>query len=895
MEIRFLLRFSTKPGEFFSILGGCDQLGNFDLNKGLKMSYLNSFFWEAKIKFDLKENPIDSFTYKYVFYTLDGLVTEELVIDRKVDINLSEGLNLEFIDTWNYAGDINNVFYSMPFKKVFFEKSFDQNPVHSNEFFTHEFRVKAPLIKKDQKLVVIGGCASLGNWDTESFVSLLKYDDWYVASVDLSKDRFPIEYKYAIYDKVQDKLSLYEDGVNRVLPEPASIFSISVLHDGFARFPVNNWKGAGVAIPVFSLRSEESFGVGEFTDIKKLVDWAKQIGMKLIQLLPVNDTTVTHSWQDSYPYSAISAFALHPLYISLKKVAGEEYRYLVESLKKKQLHLEALEDVDYEQVMQLKLTLLEDLYQLDKESVFASAAYQQFFNENSDWLVAYAVFSYHRDLYKTANFSQWKTFSKYNIKDIQAFVAPDQPQFDKIGWYYFTQFHLHLQLQEAHDYANANGIILKGDIPIGISRKGVDAWMQPDLFFMDEQAGAPPDDFAVKGQNWGFPTYNWERMQNDDFAWWKRRFEQMNRYFDAFRIDHILGFFRIWSIPTHAIEGSMGRFSPAIPILKHELIQRGIVLNVNRFCKPFINDIVLDQMFGKNKQLIMPFIESEANGYRLKEAYNTQVKVANFIAAQPQDEKSTWLQQALFDLITNVILFVENENQFHFRFGIEETSSFKSLDNITQQKIKELYVDYFFRRQNDFWKIEGMKKMPGLKKSTEMLICGEDLGMVPDCVPEVMQQLGILSLEIQRMPKSGFKMFFNPSSAPYLSVVTPSTHDMSTIRGWWEEDREKTQQFYNEELGLLGGAPWYCEAWVNKLIIQQHTYSPAMWSIFQLQDLIGIDDSLRRDDPSKERINVPAIPNFYWRYRMHISLEQLQKEDNFNKNLKDMLEWGGRL
>jgi 4-alpha-glucanotransferase len=418
MEIRFLLRFSTKPGEFFSILGGCDQLGNFDLNKGLKMSYLNSFFWEAKIKFDLKENPIDSFTYKYVFYTLDGLVTEELVIDRKVDINLSEGLNLEFIDTWNYAGDINNVFYSMPFKKVFFEKSLDQKPIHSNEFFTHEFRVKAPLIKKDQKLVVIGGCTSLGNWDTESFVSLLKYDDWYVASVDLSKDRFPIEYKYAIYDKVQDKLSLYEDGVNRVLPEPASIFSISVLHDGFARFPVNNWKGAGVAIPVFSLRSEESFGVGEFTNIKKLVDWAKQIGMKLIQLLPVNDTTVTHSWQDSYPYSAISAFALHPLYISLKKVAGEEYRYLVESLKKKQLHLEALEDVDYEQVMQLKLTLLEDLYQLDKESVFASAAYQQFFNENSDWLVAYAVFSYHRDLYKTANFSQWKTFSKYNIKDI---------------------------------------------------------------------------------------------------------------------------------------------------------------------------------------------------------------------------------------------------------------------------------------------------------------------------------------------------------------------------------------------------------------------------------------------------------------------------------------------
>jgi 4-alpha-glucanotransferase len=318
---------------------------------------------------------------------------------------------------------------------------------------------------------------------------------------------------------------------------------------------------------------------------------------------------------------------------------------------------------------------------------------------------------------------------------------------------------------------------------------------------------------------------------------------------------------------------------------------------VNRFCKPFINDTVLDQMFGKDKQLIMPFIEASTNGigYQLKEAFNTQIKVAAYIGLQPQNEQSTFLQQALFDLIANVILFIDNENQFHFRFGMEQTSSFKNLDSITQQKLKSLYVDYFFHRQNDFWKREGMKKMPGLKKSTEMLICGEDLGMVPDCVPEVMKQLGILSLEIQRMPKSGHKAFFNPSTAPYLSVVTPSTHDMSTIRGWWEEDREKTQQFFNEELGILGGAPWFCEAWINKLIVQQHTHSPAMWSIFQLQDLMGIDESLRRVDPNQERINVPAIPNYYWRYRMHITLEQLQKEESFNNNIREMLEWGGRL
>ena len=896
MEIRFLLRFSTKPGESFSIIGGCDILGNNDVNKSLKMHYLNASFWEVKISLEHHQFENKSFGYKYLFHTPDGLTTEELENNRKVDITLHGGQNIELIDAWNYAGDINNVFYSTPFKNVFFDKLLDQNAKPFIEHFTHEFRVKAPLLKKNQKLVLLGNCASLGNWKAENFISLVNQGDWYVAKLDLSIDKFPIEYKYAVYDKVLDKLSQFEDGLDRVLPSTSLNSAITILHDGFVRFPVDIWKAAGVAIPVFSLRSEESFGVGEFTDIKLLVDWAKQVGMKLIQLLPVNDTTVNHSWQDSYPYSAISAFALHPLYINLKKVAGQEYGYLVESLKKKQLQLEAFEEVDYEQVMQLKLTLLEDLYQLDKETVFTSAAYQQFFNENKDWLVAYAVFSYHRDLYKTANFSRWETFSIYNLEAINAFVSPEQPQFDKIGWYYFTQFHLHIQLQEAHDYANANGIVLKGDIPIGISRNGVDAWMQPELYFMDEQAGAPPDDFAVKGQNWGFPTYNWQRMQNDNFAWWKRRFEQMNRYFDAFRIDHILGFFRIWSIPIHAIEGSMGRFSPAIPVLQNEFYQHKIIFNEQRFCKPFINDTVLEQMFGDNKHLLMPFLqENDYDGYQLKEAYNTQVKVASFISEQTQDEQSAWLQQALFDLITNVILFVEQEKHFHFRFGMEQTNSYKNLDTDTQQKLKTLYVDYFYRRQNDFWKKEGLKKLPGLKKSTEMLICGEDLGMVPDCVPEVMQQLGMLSLEIQRMPKSGHSEFFNPLKAPYLSVVTPSTHDMSTIRGWWEEDREKTQRFFNDELGILGNAPWFCEAWVNKLIVQQHIQSPSMWSIFQLQDLLGIDESLRRVDPNQERINVPAIPNYYWRYRMHITLEQLQKEDGFNKKIREMLEWGGRL
>jgi len=407
---------------------------------------------------------------------------------------------------------------------------------------------------------------------------------------------------------------------------------------------------------------------------------------------------------------------------------------------------------------------------------------------------------------------------------------------------------------------------------------------------MNMQAGAPPDDFAVKGQNWGFPTYNWQQMQQDGFAWWKKRFRQMSFYFDAFRIDHILGFFRIWSIPMDAVEGIMGRFVPALPVHINEFTKRGIAFNYDRFCKPFINDSVLQESFLQNAEAVKAefFQVSDKGNYTLKSEFDTQRKVESYFFNKQQDVDNEKIKQGLFDIISNVIFFEDgSENtRFHFRIAIESTSSFRYLDGDTQHKLRDLYLNYFFRRQDDFWYKEAMNKLPELKRSTNMLICGEDLGMVPDCVPGVMKELAILSLEIQRMPKNPTRSFFHPNEAPYLSVVTPSTHDMSTIRAWWEEDRLVTQQFFNQELGQSGTAPSICEPWINQLIIKQHLYSPAMWSIFQLQDLLGMSGEIRREDPNEERINIPADPKHYWRYRMHIPLEDLVEQTNFNTALK---------
>ncbi len=448
------------------------------------------------------------------------------------------------------------------------------------------------------------------------------------------------------------------------------------------------------------------------------------------------------------------------------------------------------------------------------------------------------------------------------------------------------------------------GIILKGDIPIGIYRNSVDAWTEPHLYNMEMQAGAPPDDFAVKGQNWGFPTYNWDEMSKDGYAWWTNRLQKLSAYFDTFRIDHILGFFRIWQIPMHAVEGILGYFNPALPIKKEEFGEKGLSFDSDRYCKPYIREHVLINIFGDKIDYIKrTFLVDKGYGvYNMKDEFATQRQVEKYFKV---DESTTLEERAeidtikkgLYDLIADIMFIeIEGENgmEYHPRHTLQYTNSFKELDDYSKGIVDSIYNDYFYNRQEEFWKDRAMEKLPSIKNATNMLICGEDLGMVPAVVPGVMDELGILSLEVQRMPKDTGIEFFHPANAPYLSVVTSSSHDMSTIRGWWEEDYERSQRFFNNILGHQGLAPFYADSWLVREVVNQHMYSPAMWSILPMQDFVGIDDKLRLDDAKVEQINIPAIIPHYWRYRFHIDMEDLLKEDDFNNNIKEMVKKSGR-
>jgi 4-alpha-glucanotransferase len=895
MKIHFYLRFHTRFGEQLQVTGNLPALGA-ETGVPLTMTYLNNDYWFAS--FEAEDAGERVCNYQYQLQSADGKIVSEWGNDKSFNLKGIQFDEIRLVDTWNHAGEYENAFFTAPFQQTLLDRS-ENKKIKTPRNYSHQFRVKAPLLGKNEVLILSGSGTTLHEWNTQHPVLMQREGNWWTVLLDIPKEEFPLHYKYGVYNTREKALIRLEEGENRSLYGDADQQKLTVVHDGFVHLPNSTWKGAGLAIPVFSLRSKNSFGVGEFTDLPLLVDWARIVDMKLIQLLPINDTTATNTWLDSYPYAAISAFALHPIFVNLEKVAGKKQAALIKGLKKKQKQLNELPVVDYEDVMKFKISVLNELFLAQKDDWAEDADYQAFFHKNKHWLVPYAAFCYLRDKHSSADFTQWKQHSKYDAAAIEKFVSPRFKHHDQIRFHYYVQYQLHKQLKDATDYAHKHGVVVKGDIPIGIYRYSCDAWMAPDLYNMDLQSGAPPDGFAIKGQNWGFPTYNWQRMQEDGFTWWKQRFEQMSEYFDAFRIDHILGFFRIWSIPYSSVEGIMGHFAPSIPVNIDEFQKSNTWFEYHRYTKPFITSQVLEDKFGEQQAYVTEtFLERTGFGeFNFKEPFDTQRKLEKWFSTKEQSESNLALKQGLLDLHSNVILFEAEGSggkQFHFRFGMEQTSSFQSLEWNTQQGLKELYLNYFYRRQDEFWRTEAMNKLPALKASTNMLVCGEDLGMVPDCVPDVMKQLGILSLEIQRMPKDPQREFFHPNDAPYLSVVTPSTHDMSTIRGWWEEDRTKTQRFFNNELGQWGEAPLTCEGWISKAIIIQHLYSPAMWSIFQMQDLFGMDESMRRADPEQERINIPSIAKHYWRYRMHMNLEDLLKEKSFNHELKEHIKAGGR-
>lgn len=849
----------------------------------LPMQYVEPNIWQVSLDIpETKTAPVE-FTYTYQLYKNEQLI-KELQTYSNLNLKKLKAKQLFIYDDWKEPDFLNEIFESKALKKLTRKNKAKEVEKISGKNATHIFSISCNNLAANMVPCLLGNCSRLHNWKEKKPLLLQPQKDLWVAKVNLSNEKFPVEYKIGLYDTKEKQFICYENGPNRFLTEVPKknqkfLINVSLAFKDYA------FKAAGINFPVTALKTNNSWGIGDFSDLKLYVDFAKATGLRLLQLLPLNDTTATHTRKDSYPYAAISAFALHPALLDVGKLCRLAAVEIDEATLEEIRTLNALDSLDYEAVTSLKHKFIRKVFEKEKQFFKDDFDWFEFFEINRHWLTAYAVFCFLRDKNKTADFNQWPEYSIYNEETILELAAPDNVHYDEILLHYFTQYHLHLQLKAAAEYANKQGLILKADLPIGVGRFSVETWTNPEIFHLDMQAGAPPDDFSDEGQNWNFPTYNWPQMSMDNYAWWRQRMEHLSNYFDAVRIDHILGFFRIWSIPLQSINALLGYFVKAKALQPQHFTDAGIAFNKERFTHPYLTTEILENYFGDQVGWVREIFLKEN---KFKATFSTQQAIANYFKEHPH--KSVLLPK-LTKLLADVILIEEKGNGFHFRIHMFKTASFNALPEADKQILKVLYHSYFFQHQNTLWKEEGYEKLQVLKSAAnEMLLCGEDLGMVPHMVPETLAHLQILCLQVERMPKNESEIFASLAAAPYAAVVTPGTHDMSTLRGWWEEDRNLTRVYYQQQLQHASEPPAFAEVEICEKILNKHLAAPALFSVFLLQDILATNAALRKENPHTERINIPANANHYWNYRLHISLEEIMKETDWLKHFKQLVK-----
>ena len=814
MKLRFNIEYQTSFGEelVLNILSEDKASQKVEQHK---MITQDGSHWSCELTKSVKASAyID---YYYSVYKCDEETRHEWLTEpHRLEFAAIRGIRYTIYDHWLDIPE-DSYMYSSAFTDCVSARKRGMSELQENGK-TVRLKVRAPQLRSNERLALIGGGQTLGNWEARKALPMTEHDanEW-VISLDADKLPQTFEFKFVVFGDGDQPI--WENGMNRTVSLPEIELGEVVVYElTQAYFPVYPWKGAGTVIPIFSLRSEGSFGVGDFGDLKMMIDWCDKTKQRVLQVLPINDTNMTKTWQDSYPYNSISIYALHPQYTDFRQlpaIKDEAKREAFENLRKE---LNALPQIDYERMFSAKMDYLREIFAQEWTAVQRRESYKKFFEQNKEWLVPYAAFCYFRDLYGTATFGEWPKEATLQSTQKSTFKGKKELQF-----WYFVQYNLDAQMREAHAHARSHRVILKGDIPIGISRDGVEAWVEPKYFNLNGQAGAPPDAFSADGQNWGFPTYNWDAMLADGCSWWVRRFCKMAEYFDAYRIDHVLGFFRIWEIPMPHKSGLMGQFSPALGMSREEI-----------------------------------------------EGYGVQFNEGLFLVDHKRNDR------------------------WHPRIAVQYQEAYQNIGEDQKFCFNRLYNDYFYRRNNQFWYQEAMKKLPKLTQATRMLVCAEDLGMVPDCVPWVMNELRILSLEIQSMPKDPTTRFGKLSHNPYRSVDTISTHDMPTLRQWWDEDEERSQSYFNTTLRRGGPAPRPLPGWLAKDIVSRHLTSPSMLCLLSFQDWMSIDEKLRLPDENAERINIPANPRHYWRYRMHLTIEQLMQADELNEEISTLIIQSGR-
>lgn len=890
MKLNFSVNYRTAWGESVHVVIAYVCSDGARKKQNIAMTTQDGERWSVETAIvESRHRGITEFSYHYQIEAEDGYVLrrEWTLVPRL--LSCASGLDYRMDDEWRATPFVSHL-YSTAYL-VAEGRDCDKERVIALPTFrrTAVFRVMAPQLGKGHSLALCGNHPAIGSWSPSRYVPMQYAGaSVWTASVNVEVMHEPLQYKYVVIDDATRNLVEWEDGDNRYadfdrMPDG----EVRVLDGGMMRKREKQWKAAGVVVPVFALRSERSCGVGDFGDLKLMVEWAAATGMRMIQLLPVNDTTMQHNWNDSYPYNTISVNALHPQYVDLEAAGTLSNAGSMLDYNRRRSELNSLGYTDYEAVERVKTEYLHELYVEREEALREDEGFAKFKTDNEEWLLPYAAFCILRDKYHTARFTDWKEDAVYDRRKVEKLVK--QREADYICW---VQYLLHLQLKEATEYARSKNVTFMADIPIGISSDSVEAWSEGSLFNLDMQSGAMPDNSNSQGQNWCFPTYNWDVMMRDGCRWWQKRLERMERYFGAVRIDHVLGFFRMWEIPRTSVDALLGHFSPSMPLSPNDINARGLMFRHQFMTRPFITWKVMTKIFGIHTEYVRDtyLIEKDYGMYELRPEYDTQRKIYDAFNGR-NDENSVWIRDGLCRLAANV-LFVEDSrwsNMFHPRVQAYNTPVFEALTSEERQAYMAIYNEYFYERHNDMWGMLAFRKLSAVLGRTRMLVTAEDLGQLPECVQPTLDNLRILTLEVQTLPKQHGVEFSHLEANPYLSVATISTHDMPPMRLWWQERPEAAQHYYLHRMQKDGKAPATLTTTLAEEILSRHLYSPSMLCLFSLQDWLAMDSKMRNPEPRSERINIPGDSYNRWSYRMHVTIEQLIADEQLNKKLRTMI------
>jgi 4-alpha-glucanotransferase len=644
----------------------------------------------------------------------------------------------------------------------------------------------------------------------------------------------------------------------------------------------------GAAVPVGALRTKKGMGVGEFSDLADFAVLCKKMRVGLIQILPVNDTGF-----ESSPYSSLTAFGLHPLYLRIEELEefAEVGDLVKKRIKKARDNFDKNKRFSHYLVLKEKLEICREIYNASKAQIAKNSALSSWIDQNS-WIKQYAVYRRLKEKNDQKSWKDWSEYSSVTAADIDKLWNDKNLREEHLFWAWLQRA-LDVQFSKAAQAIKDAGLVLEGDLPILMNEDSCDVWAHPEIFIQELSAGAPPDMYSPDGQNWGFPIYNWEEQEKDNFSWWKKRLALAGKYYQAYRIDHVLGFFRIWASSHRDYSSSIGRYVPYAPITSGDLKKLGFdkgrirwvsqphipteeLMNVLRKNKSGDVKAEADKIFSKalmrvnNEELWM--FKKKITGEKDIDALNFQTEVSNYL-------KGKWKDRVFLEY---------RKGKFFPLWYFRNATAYKTFTAPEKSALDEL-LGKRQKKSERVWAQQGLKLLSVLVQSSTMLPCAEDLGAVPSCVPKVLTKLKILGLRVTRWfrdwDKSG-QPYIPFENYPQLSVCTPAVHDSSTVRQWWEQEADQGQF-----AGFIGvpSLPKIYNPGTAKVILSKTAQARSRFRVFQIQDLLHLSNNWYSADPADERVNVPGTANdFNWTYRLPANISEIAKDKELILAVKEL-------